>query len=90
MTAAVLPHHSPSGSATGIVEAARKTFFLERIRRGSGDPRYSRPGGRRYSFIRSGSVTPVADYCQRLWADHSSICGSQRLRGTVESLRQDY
>jgi hypothetical protein len=34
---------------------------LKKNKRGSGDPRYSRPGGRRYSFISRGAVKPVRD-----------------------------
>jgi hypothetical protein len=38
-----------------------KTGWLGRNKRGPGGPRYSRPGGRRYSFISRESVTAVGD-----------------------------
>jgi len=46
---------------TTIMDAEAGCPWIDRHRnvRGPGGPRYSRPGGRRYSFMVCGSVTPV-------------------------------
>jgi hypothetical protein len=44
-----------------ILKSLKESAQYMGEKRGSGDPRYSRPGGRRYSFMPRGSAKPV-DY----------------------------
>jgi acyl-CoA reductase-like NAD-dependent aldehyde dehydrogenase len=54
-------HHPPGSPARGNPAKVSTWDGTMTRGRGPGGPRYSRPGGRRYSFMHCGSVTPVGD-----------------------------